>query len=407
MNKTIEKEFFEAFKWGGVVNNCIEWMRYIYNLPPIKPGDSKGCESLQNKEAKDKFDNFYKEILPKDILEKTEAFNDKVIMNMDSPLMDEIEANLNECKTEVERERYLLSLLKPFGDIPSGCGIARIYHPKVEIKRLESEIVDFERDKAFWQKREEDELVEDVNGKSAGTSKEQIEACNSMIEERKEQIDWVLYVNRRFCELTGKFEDGARWMQKGTVEHCLSAFIRIMSVFADRLDALLLTYGIDLMKLQEISGLYLKSHRLITDIDVYVCIIDLSQKYIDDLSKLDGQQQPENNREIADEKSLSGKQEKKEILKRGRRSKLFKDYLQNDDGSKLQTLHDVMSGKGGKEVALVIKVAIQIGWITKPTYKAVADEFGDIGNRSNYNKYINGDKFTSDEIVGIKAKLQN
>ncbi|MEQ3277472.1 hypothetical protein [Bacteroides thetaiotaomicron] len=407
MNKTIEKEFFEAFKWGGVVNNCIEWMRYIYNLPPIKPGDSKGCESLQNKEAKDKFDNFYKEILPKDILEKTEAFNDKVIMNMDSPLMDEIEANLNECKTEVERERYLLSLLKPFGDIPSGCGIARIYHPKVEIKRLESEIVDFERDKAFWQKREEDELVEDVNGKSAGTSKEQIEACNSMIEERKEQIDWVLYVNRRFCELTGKFEDGARWMQKGTVEHCLSAFIRIMSVFADRLDALLLTYGIDLMKLQEISGLYLKSHRLITDIDVDVGSRDLAQKYIDDLSKLDGQQQPENNREIADEKSLSGKQEKKEILKRGRRSKLFKDYLQNDDGSKLQTLHDVMSGKGGKEVALVIKVAIQIGWITKPTYKAVADEFGDIGNRSNYNKYINGDKFTSDEIVGIKAKLQN
>ena len=407
MNKTIEKEFFEAFKWGGVVNNCIEWMRYIYNLPPIKPGDSKGCESLQNKEAKDKFDNFYKEILPKDILEKTEAFNDKVIMNMDSPLMDEIEANLNECKTEVERERYLLSLLKPFGDIPSGCGIARIYHPKVEIKRLESEIVDFERDKAFWQKREEDELVEDVNGKSAGTSKEQIEACNSMIEERKEQIDWVLYVNRRFCELTGKFEDGARWMQKGTVEHCLSAFIRIMSVFADRLDALLLTYGIDLMKLQEISGLYLKSHRLITDIDVYVGSRDLAQKYIDDLSKLDGQQQPENNREIADEKSLSGKQEKKEILKRGRRSKLVKDYLQKDDGSKLQTLHDVMSGKGGKEVALVIKVAIQIGWITKPTYKAVADEFGDIGNRSNYNKYINGDKFTSDEIVGIKAKLQN
>ena len=169
-------------------------------------------------------------------------------------------------------------------------------------------------------------MVEDVNGKSAGTSKEQIEACNSMIEGRKEQIDWVLYVNRRFCELTGKFEDGARWMQKGTVEHCLSAFIRIMSVFADRLDALLLTYGIDLMKLQEISGLYLKSHRLITDIDVYVGSRDLAQKYIDDLSKLDGQQQPENNREIADEKSLSGKQEKKEILKRGRKSKPFKEY---------------------------------------------------------------------------------
>ena len=159
MNKTIEKEFFEAFKWGGVVNNCIEWMRYIYNLPPIKPNNSKACEGIQDKEVKDKFDNFYKEILPKDILKKTEAFNDKVIMNMDSPLMDEIEANLNECKTEVEREIYLFSLLKPFGDIPSGCGIARIYHPKAEIKRLKSEIVELERDKAFWQEREEDESV--------------------------------------------------------------------------------------------------------------------------------------------------------------------------------------------------------------------------------------------------------
>ena len=70
---------------------------------------------IQDKEVKDKFDNFYKEILPKDILKKQRLFNDKVIMNMDSPLMDEIEANLNECKTEVEREIYLFSLLKPFG----------------------------------------------------------------------------------------------------------------------------------------------------------------------------------------------------------------------------------------------------------------------------------------------------
>ena len=35
MDKTIEKEFFEAFKRGGVVDNCIELMRYIYNLPPM------------------------------------------------------------------------------------------------------------------------------------------------------------------------------------------------------------------------------------------------------------------------------------------------------------------------------------------------------------------------------------
>lgn len=64
-----------------------------------------------------------------------------------------------------------------------------------------------------------------------------------------------------------------------------------------------------------------------------------------------------------------------------------------------------MNEKTGKEAALAMKVAIQIGWITKPTFKAVTDEFGDIGNRSNYNKYINGDRFTKDEIEGMKNAL--
>lgn len=78
--------------------------------------------------------------------------------------------------------------------------------------------------------------------------------------------------------------------------------------------------------------------------------------------------------------------------------------MQNVD--KLQTLHDVMNGKKGKEVALIMKVAIQIGWITKPTFKAVEDEFGNIGNRSNYNKYINeNNRFTNDEIDGMKQAL--
>ena len=102
-----------------------------------------------------------------------------------------------------------------------------------------------------------------------------------------------------------------------------------------------------------------------------------------------------------DEKKLPSKQNKS--TKRGRQSKPFKEYLQNED--KLHALHSVMNEKTGKEAALAMKVAIQIGWITKPTFKAVTDEFGDIGNRSNYNKYINGDRFTKDEIEGMKNAL--
>ena len=121
MDKTIESKFFEAFKKGGVVDNCIDWIRYTYNLPSHKPRASTKERELtpEQEQAKEKRDKHYREILPKEILEATEAFDSSVIVCMDSPLMDEIEANLNDCKTDTQRDRYLFSLLKPFGG--SGC----------------------------------------------------------------------------------------------------------------------------------------------------------------------------------------------------------------------------------------------------------------------------------------------
>lgn len=272
MDETIEKKFFEAFKWGGVVNNCIEWVRYTYNLPAMKPiaNENKQPQDEAEKAANEAWDKFYKETLPKKILEETEAFDDSVIMYDDSPLMDEIEANLNECQTDAQRERYLFSLLKPFGSLLNGCGIARIYIPQAEINQIEAEIKEIKKDKARL---------------DAISESGQIQACDDMINKRKEQIEWVLHVNSEFCNITGGGEDGAKWMQSGTVESCLHAFVNVASMFVDRLDALLLTYGIDLMRLQRESGLYLKDHRLITDVDCYVGSRELAQRYIDLLPK--------------------------------------------------------------------------------------------------------------------------
>lgn len=95
----------------------------------------------------------------------------------------------------------------------------------------------------------------------------------------------------------------------------------------------------------------------------------------------------------------------KKYQNEGGKASLFESCLIDDDISKLEALRNIMNGKKGKEAALVIKVAVKIGWITKPTYQAVVNEFGDIGHRSNYNKYINENKFTNDEIEGMKAKL--
>lgn len=306
MDKTIETKFFEAFKWGGVVNKCIDWIRYTYNLPPVNPrASTKDREETPGQiKAKDKY---YRETLPKEILEATEAFDDSVIMYMDSPLMDEIEANLNDCQTDAQKERYLFSLLKPFGESPSGCGIARVYEPTAELNQLKEAIKDCERDKAFWQTLPEDEQLKNVNGEPFGTPKEQIEAYNSRCKRYQEQIDWVLYVNRQFIDLTCTDKD-----KEGSVERCLSAFVGVKVMFANRLDALLLTYGIDLLRLQRESGLYLKDHRLITDVDSYIGSMELAQRYIDALPK---EPQPEqaNSGQTTDAQSLNPEPQQMEL----------------------------------------------------------------------------------------------
>jgi hypothetical protein len=69
------------------------------------------------------------------------------------------------------------------------------------------------------------------------------------------------HINKRFREITGQQVNDA-----GTVEACLSAFRSIAYMFANRLDALLLTYGIDFIKLQKESGIYLKAYRSVTDV---------------------------------------------------------------------------------------------------------------------------------------------
>jgi hypothetical protein len=126
MDKTIEKPFLRAFDFGGVVHNCIDYLRQKYDLGYLP--------QIENYKLNEKSQHFYDVQFPKIILEKTEAFDDSVILYNESPLMDEIERNLNECQTDIDRENYLFTLLKPFSEI------AKVYCPVAEISRLKKEI---------------------------------------------------------------------------------------------------------------------------------------------------------------------------------------------------------------------------------------------------------------------------
>lgn len=116
-----------------------------------------------------------------------------------------------------------------------------------------------------------------------------------------------------------------------------------------------------------------------------------------------------NNGQTADTRSLiqDKQQEKpKPTRGRGRPKATLKDKMIDDPGGeKLQEIHAKMNGKKGKDAALIILACIDKGWMMKPTFTQVSNEFGDIGCRAGYNKYLNACYFTKEEIEGVKQSL--
>ena len=96
-------------------------------------------------------------------------------------------------------------------------------------------------------------------------------------------------------------------------------------------------------------------------------------------------------------------QQRKSIATRGkgRPKETLKEKMINDaDGSKLQKIHTKMDGKKGKDAALIILACIKKGWMLKPTYTQVKNEFGDIGSKTGYNIYLKESMFTKEELDG-------
>ena len=284
MNKNIEKEFFKAFEFGGVVNLCFNWMRHKYDLGFYV---CKEDEEKPKKVLPDEWQHHYDVILPQEIEKMTEDFDESVICYTDSPLMDEIANNIDSL-TGKERDRYIFSLLKPFREFSDEV------HTKAIIKQLKGEvegilgIKDFEKDLAMWESMPQNEQLKDENGKVWGTPKEEANASKDFIEKYKYRIERANYVANKYREI---LNETSYKKEDKTVENCLNSFWQIAIKYANRLDALLLERGINLLWYQQESGIYLKCHRRITDVEFYIGSYELAKKYIDDaLPKLDKQQ---------------------------------------------------------------------------------------------------------------------
>lgn len=97
--------------------------------------------------------------------------------------------------------------------------------------------------------------------------------------------------------------------------------------------------------------------------------------------------------------------------KRGRSAKSFSDcILVEDKDGLLAKLHQVLDGRKGRDVYLVLNTLLYEGVLLKYTYTQAKNEFGDIGSDSLKTKYSGSkdDKvscvsaFDKGEIEGVK-----
>lgn len=92
---------------------------------------------------------------------------------------------------------------------------------------------------------------------------------------------------------------------------------------------------------------------------------------------------------------------------KGRPKETLKDKMIDDsNGYKLKRLHLIMNGKKGKDAALVIMACIKKGWMQKPTYNQVKEEFKNIGTQQGFTRYLNTKLFREEEIEGVMKALE-
>ncbi|GHT74849.1 hypothetical protein AGMMS50262_08610 [Bacteroidia bacterium] len=255
MRTEIEKQFLKAYKFGGVLHQCIDVIRQRNDLG----------FSTNRKPLSDTWQNYYDEELPKQIKADTEAFNNTVVLGgLDSSLINEISENISECTTIQDKERYIHSLIVPFHEL------SELLYPHLAPKsRLDKYLEELKNDKKLWEQADEDYKEE---------AHKQLDAIEWFEKNEVEKQSRLEMISDRFRQIMREPTDD--------VEKSFSDFCRISFTFANLLDALCLTKRIDLIELQKECGTYLKTHRTITDVDFYIGSLELTQKYIDELPKV-------------------------------------------------------------------------------------------------------------------------
>lgn len=91
---------------------------------------------------------------------------------------------------------------------------------------------------------------------------------------------------------------------------------------------------------------------------------------------------------------------------KGRPKETLQDKVVGGDTKLIADLHSLIDGKRGKDVALYIVACMKLGKLTRPTYTQIVNEFGDIGSKAGYNRYLDEKKFTTIELEGAMNQIK-
>lgn len=140
----------------------------------------------------------------------------------------------------------------------------------------------------------------------------------------------------------------------------LDNLIDVVFQYSNMLDGVLLSFGIDLLQVQKENGITLITKRDLTQLGYYCGTRERALLLINSIPQ----------------KPMI---EQREI---GIRAKIL---VENKD-TYIKDLHTKIDGKIGVAVVEILQKEIDKGFMLRPTYKEVADEFGNIGNRQGYNR---------------------
>lgn len=261
--KELQETFLAPFRMGGAAVQCVDWMRWEYNLPRTKP--TKGKPARKERLA-DSWKEWHEVEHRQWIKGEYESYLDTVSIDNNHSLMEEINENLKSCASQDDRFRYITSLVQPFKEF------AVAFDATSMINSCEREIKQLEQDRKRWE-----EVADNAVDRNSGEpldKQEQIEACDKWIQKKKEEIEYLKEVQNRFYDLaqhgmTGKCVEG----EDPEMSEMLGDWWGQMIHFTRHLAALALTYGIKLVDVQEQCGIYLMRHFFISDyVDHYYIV---------------------------------------------------------------------------------------------------------------------------------------